>query len=204
VVTVVPVVFNASVSSGGIGVQGATVRFYVDGTLVGSGTSGSSGSVSYSLPSLPVGSHSWYASAEKSGYTSSSSLTWSLIYSTSVEIGDGFEPDNSFTQFSSLTVTTSLQAQFRSIYPTNDNDYIRFFVDNNSLGTYVFYTSSSIDTFGNLYDSAQNQLAWNDDYGGDSDFRIAYKISISGYYTLKVSEFGIIAGPYTLYYQYEP
>ena len=119
-----------------------------------------------------------------------------------LNVGDIYEPDNSFTEYSSMTLTTSLQSQSRSIEPAADNDYIRFY---GSPGTYTFYTSGSLDTFGYLYDSDQNLLALNDDSGGNLQFMINYQILDSGYYFLRVKDFLTSNnGSYTLYYQYEP
>jgi hypothetical protein len=75
-----PVELKARVTSGGSSVQGALVRFYVDGGEVGSANSDSSGysSINY-YPS--TGTHNWYTKAEKSGYTEDTSPTWSFTYS---------------------------------------------------------------------------------------------------------------------------
>ena len=117
-----------------------------------------------------------------------------------LNVGDIYEPDNSFTEYSSMSVTTSLQSQSRSIEPAGDNDYIRFY---GTPGNYTFYTSSSMDTFGYLYDSDQNLLASDDDSGGSLQFMINYQILESGYYFLRVKDFLTSTnGSYTLYYQY--
>ena len=101
-----------------------------------------------------------------------------------------------------MAVTSSLQSQSRSIDPAGDYDYIRFQA---SPGNYTFYTSSSIDTYGALYDSSQNQLAYNDDGGGNLQFQIQYYIANSGGYFLMVKAYNSsITGTYTLYYQYQP
>lgn len=117
-------------------------------------------------------------------------------------LGDSYEPDNSFTQYSTMTVTTSLQSQSRSIDPAGDNDYIRFYAY--SGNKYIFYTESSIDTYGHLYDSSQSQLDYDDDDGTDYNFRIEYTITSSGYYFLRVRGYSSSTqGPYALYYKYE-
>ena len=113
---------------------------------------------------------------------------------------DSYEPDNSFSQYSNMTVTPSLQSQNRSIAPVGDNDYIRFYAN---PGTHIFYTSGSVNTFGYLYDSGANQLALDDDSGGNFQFRINYTILASGYYILRVRDSsGTTEGAYTLYFQY--
>jgi len=66
-----PVVLSAQVTSLGSSVESATVRFYIGSILVGTGLSDSSGFAS-SGPVFPTaGPHLWYATAEKTGYTSS-------------------------------------------------------------------------------------------------------------------------------------
>ena len=68
------------VTSGGSSVQGATVKFYIDASVLGSSTSGSSGSAS--IPFYPsAGSHHWYVVVEKSGYDSVTSSERSFIFS---------------------------------------------------------------------------------------------------------------------------
>jgi uncharacterized protein YcfL len=138
----------------------------------------------------------------KNSYGESSAVSATITLSIT---GDAYEPDNSFTQFSPITVTTTLQSQSRSIEPAGDNDYIRFYVTSNNYGRYTFYTQSSINTYGHLYDSSQNQLAYNDDSGGNYQFRIDYNISSTGYYYLRVRGYSSsVQGPYTLYFQYQP
>jgi len=116
--------------------------------------------------------------------------------------GDSYEPDNSFDQYSTMSVTSSLQSQSRSIDPTGDNDYIRFYAYAGK--NYIFYTEGSTDTYGYLYDSNQNQLTYDDDSGSGYNFRIEYPITSSGYYFLRVRGYSSsTVGPYTLYYKYE-
>jgi hypothetical protein len=116
--------------------------------------------------------------------------------------GDSYEPDNSFSQYSTMTVTTSLQSQSRTIDPAGDSDYIRFQA---VPGTYTFYTSSSIDTYGYLYNLGQTELTHDDDSGGNLQFRIVYTVTSSGYYFLRVRAYSSsTTGPYTLYFSYVP
>ena len=113
-------------------------------------------------------------------------LTPTYVTLVHAQVTDDFEPDNSFSEYSNITVTGTLQSQSRSIFPAGDNDYIRFYAD---PGTYRFYTSSSIDTYGYLYNSDLNQLAYDDDSGGNLQFRIVYNISTSGYFSRNQAEF---------------
>ncbi len=74
-----PIELKARVTSGGSSVQSALVRFYVGGGEVGSANSDSSGYASINHNPSP-GTYSWYAKAEKSGYTEDTSPTWSFTY----------------------------------------------------------------------------------------------------------------------------
>jgi len=117
---------------------------------------------------------------------------------------DSYEPDDSFAQYSTVSPTASLQSQSRTIFPAGDNDYIRFYA---TPGTYIFYTNSSIPTYGYLYDAIINLLTYNiDGAAGNSQFKINYTILNSGYYFLIVrGNYSInTEGSYTLYFQYIP
>lgn len=71
----------AKTSSEGSPVEGATIRFYVDGGLVVTTVTDSTGHASFSY-STSIGTHSWYATAEKIGYSAGKSQTWSFTYVT--------------------------------------------------------------------------------------------------------------------------
>jgi hypothetical protein len=122
------------------------------------------------------------------------------VYADVPQSGDAYEPDNSFTQYSTMTITSSAQTQSRSIDPAGDNDYIRFYGYGNRK--YIFYTTGSTDTFGYLYDNAHTLLTQNDD-SGSLNFRMEYTLPSDGYYFLRVCGFsGSTTGSYTLYYSW--
>ena len=77
--------------------------------------------------------------------------------------GDAYEPDNSFSEYSTMTVYQSLSTQSRSIYPAGDNDYIQFYAYGGR--EYRFYSTGNTDTYGYLYDSNHNELTHDDDSG---------------------------------------
>ncbi len=172
--------------------------FYIDGVLK-EAISGNSDWQQKSY-SISLGSHTVkWRYAKDSSVNSGSDCGWL----DKVEFGgDSYEPDNSFDQYSTMSVTSSLQSQSRSIDPTGDNDYIRFYAQAGKK--YIFYTEGSTDTYGYLYDSNQNQLTYDDDSGSGLNFRIEYTITSSGYYFLRVRGYSSsTVGPYTLYYKYE-
>jgi hypothetical protein len=85
--------------------------------------------------------------------------------------------------------------------PAGDEDCIRFYAE---PSTYIFSTSGSIDTFGELYDSNQNYLMSNDDDGEGDNFMLTYEITSSGYHFLKVSAFSGDTGAYVLHFRHLP
>ena len=174
------------------------LRFYIDGVE----QERISGTVDWQQKTYGIssGSHTLKWRYTKDGSVNSGSDCGWL---DKVEFGgDSYEPDNSFDQYSTMSVTTSLQSQSRSIDPTGDNDYIRFYAQADK--NYIFYTEGSTDTYGYLYDSNQNQLTYDDDSGSGLNFRIEYPITSSGYYFLRVRGYSSSTkGPYTLYYKYE-
>jgi parallel beta-helix repeat protein len=118
------------------------------------------------------------------------------------QVQDGYEPDDGFTQYSTLTPATEPAFQPRSIMPAGDNDYIRFYAT--TPGNYTFYTSGSIDTYGYLYDENQTLLVSDDDSGGGMQFRFSYNITRSGDYYLRIRGYSNdTLGDYTLNYYYE-
>ena len=170
------------------------LRFYIDGVE----QERISGTVDWQQKTYGISSGSYtlkWAYTKDSSVNSGSDCCWL----DKVEFcGDSYEPDNSFDQYSTMSVTSSLQSQSRSIYPTSDNDYIRFYAYAGKK--YIFYTEGSTDTYGHLYDLNHNQLTYDDDSGSDYNFRIEYPIGSSGYYFLRVRGYSSsTTGPYTPY-----
>ena len=66
-------------------------------------------------------------------------------------------------------------------------------------GPYKIYTTSSIDTYGHLYDSGKTQIASDDDSRGARDFQITYPLTAGQTYYVMVRGYSTsIAGSYTL------
>lgn len=53
--------------------------------------------------------------------------------------------------------------------------YLEFIPTEN--GTYIFYSTGSVDTYGYLYDSSKNQITYNDDGGEGRNFKISYALT---------------------------
>jgi hypothetical protein len=70
------------VTLGGIAIQGATVRFYIDGLEVGSAASDQTGYASYIYNPTSGKEYSWHATAEVPGYDVGSSPTGAFVYAT--------------------------------------------------------------------------------------------------------------------------
>ena len=77
----------------------------------------------------------------------------------------------------------------------SDEDYFRFEVS--SRGTVQLETTGGTDTTGTLYDSAGTRLAYNDDSGTGSNFRISTNLSAGTYY-VAVGSYRTRTGAYTL------
>jgi len=72
-----PVTLNVTVAGF---VQGATVTVFLDGSQVCSGSSNSNGSFSCKYSTKTGPTHTWYATAAKTGFTSGTSPTWTFTY----------------------------------------------------------------------------------------------------------------------------
>jgi hypothetical protein len=111
---------------------------------------------------------------------------------------DSYESDNSFATAREVTVGYNLVSQSRTISPSGDNDYIKFYA--NSGATYVFNTTGSTDTYGYIYDGSYALKTSDDNSGGGVNFKITFTPSSSGYYYLKIcGATSSITGTYTLY-----
>jgi len=120
-------------------------------------------------------------------------------YSYTGNQGDSYEPDNSASQYTTLSVTTSNQTQDHTLHTSSDQDWYRF---NGVAGrTYTFYSTGDTDTRVYLYqDNGTSQIAWDDDDGDGNNFFQAFLPSTTGYYKLKVD--GYETGAYTINYSY--
>ena len=98
---------------------------------------------------------------------------------------DAYEHDDSFSGASSINDGDS---QTRSIHDLGDQDYVAFSVSEDSTVT-ITTAGTSGDTVLVLYDSGQNQLAYDDD-GGVSDFSLISEDLSAGNYYIRVYEYG--------------
>ena len=112
------------------------------------------------------------------------------------------EPDdqdgqgNSFANAINLPVGGQVSG---SIDPAGESDYYRIRVSQS--GTLDVYTSGSLDTRGDLYDSEERRLASNDD-GSTSDglnFRISREVDAGTYYARVEAYYRDATGSYTVH-----
>jgi len=107
--------------------------------------------------------------------------------------GGGSDAGGSCASYMSVSYNSRI---YGSISYAGDQDYYRFYF---SGGYLLAYTDGSTDTYGYLYNSSCSLVTYNDDGGTNNNFRI-YTYRTSGYYYVRVHEFGNNGtGNYTLY-----
>ena len=82
-----------------------------------------------------------------------------------------------FVEPSRLPLNGSLEG---SIDPVGEEDVYQITVTGS--GTLTVYSTGSMDLYGHLLDSSGNELAFNDDGGEDTNFRISHSVSAGTYY----------------------
>lgn len=73
---------------------------------------------------------------------------------------------------------------------------------NGSPGWYTAHTQGSLDTVGYLYDSSGNQLAYNDDNGGDLNFNFWVQLNYGQTYYIRLRAYGSNIGSYQVRVSY--
>lgn len=100
---------------------------------------------------------------------------------------DSYEPDNSTAEAKQISLTESETTQKRNILPAADQDWVWF--DALASTTYNFYTSGTLDTIGELYDSSETLVTSDDQSGIGSNFYISWTCPSSGKYYVKIKLF---------------
>ncbi|MBC2581761.1 S8 family serine peptidase [Clostridium sp. DJ247] len=88
---------------------------------------------------------------------------------------------NDSSSAASMTIGNQIPA---AINYAGDVDFFKFTPI--FSGTYIIGTTGTTDTYGYLYDSNQNQLAYNDDSNGSLNFSISYSLIANQTYYIKV------------------
>ncbi len=114
---------------------------------------------------------------------------------------DAYEPDNSATQFTSLTVTTTNQTQDHTLHTTTDDDWYRF--QGVPGRVYTFFSTGNTDTVVYLYQNDGTTLIESDDDDGSGlNFNLQVAFATNAYYKLKVFGYGGSGGAYVFNYSY--
>ena len=102
---------------------------------------------------------------------------------------DTYEPDDSASQATTITVNGS--AQTHNFYVAGDNDWAKFWAANGrSYVIDTFNLGGFSDTLLFLYDTDGTTLiAYNDDYGGGLGSRISWTAPADGYYYIRVRHY---------------
>ncbi len=115
---------------------------------------------------------------------------------------DVYEPDNSVFQYTGLEPVPDTQAQSHTLHDNADDDWFSF------LGVpgrhYVFCSTGTSDTEATLFNAdGSQQLAWDDESGGNSNFLIDFSPVEYAIYKLKVNAWGHVSiGAYGFNYHY--
>jgi len=108
---------------------------------------------------------------------------------------------NDFITSAPLTLGTPVDGE---IEISGDYDYFNFTAS--ADGTLVIGTSGTTDTYGYLYNAAEQELTNNDDGGSGTNFQITYDLAVGQLYYIAVRGYNISSttGPYTLESSFTP
>ncbi len=84
---------------------------------------------------------------------------------------------------------------------SGDNDYFKITLT--TSGTLTLSTTSSMDTYGVLYNSSGTQIAYNDESGSGSNFQIEKELDAGTYYVKVKGYYSTTTGSYTLNSSFE-
>ena len=106
----------------------------------------------------------------------------------SVNLGDSYEPDDSFAAARTIYLSEVTANWSHTLHTNNDLDYCKFYVAEEGTKV-IFYTDSPFDTLGRIYDSSYQHITYDDDSGHNLNFKIEWFAPASGYYYLKVGKY---------------
>ena len=159
---------------------------------------------SYSIPS---GAHTVRWQYNKDGSTSKgddAGYVDQIVWTPTASPGDAYDPGDD-TPGGGTAITPSDTAATHAGHTLSATDTYDFFKVYLSAGSrYVFETTGSMDTYGDLFDSATlaSSVACNDDGGENRNFKIEYAPETSGTYYLRVRAYTLgTAGAYALTYR---
>lgn len=100
---------------------------------------------------------------------------------------DSYEPDNSSAEAKPITISDTETTQKRNILPAADEDWVKFTPTKDV--NYNFYTTGTLDTIGEIYDSTITLVTSDDQSGVGSNFYINWVAPDSGIYYLKIKHY---------------
>ena len=160
--------------------------------------------MSYSIPS---GSHTvrWlYNKDSSTAKGDDAGFVDQVVWTPTSSSGDAYDPGDD-TPAGGTSITPSSSLSTHGGHTLSSTDTYDFFKVELSAGyKYVFETTGSMDTYGDLFDSTTlaNNVACNDDGGVDRNFKIEYIPESSGTYYLRIRAYKVgTVGSYSLAYQ---
>ncbi len=170
------------------------------------GTGNSWTRLSYSIPS---GTHTIRWQYNKDGSLSSgddAGYVDQVVWTPTASPGDAYDPGDD-TPGGGTAIIPSDSPATHGGHTLSATDKYDFFKVNLSVGyKYVFETTGTMDTYGDLFDSTAlaNSVACDDDSGDSRNFKLEYAPESSGTYYLRVRAYTLgTAGSYSLTYRRE-
>ena len=125
---------------------------------------------------------------------------------------DAYEPDNSSSQYSSISFSSTAQFQSHTLHTDTDQDWFRFYAISGAGKYYQISSLGYTNTQVYLYqDNGTTLVAWDEDDGTDSNFYMQFAPVSTGWYKLKITGHTGSVGAYQfrfimegLYDDYEP
>ena len=129
-----------------------------------------------------------------------------IVWTPTISPGDAYDPGDDTPGGGTVLVPSDILATHGG-HTLSATDKYDFFKVNLSAGyKYVFETTGSMDTYGDLFDSTTlaNSVACDDDSGDSRNFKLEYAPESSGTYYLRVRAYTLgTAGSYSLAYRRE-
>lgn len=123
------------------------------------------------------------------------------FYSSYTAPADSYEPDDSSSQLTYLSISNINQTQDHTLHVNSDQDWFRF--QGYPGACYTFYSTYSSDTIIYLYDdNGTTLLAWDDESGDLNNFKLEFTPTANALYKLKVVAYENVTGYYGFNYSY--
>lgn len=128
---------------------------------------------------------------------------YDFYYSVSIS-QDAYEPDNSSSQYTTLSFGSISNSQSHTLHTDTDQDWFRFYAVSGVGKRYSISSLGYTDTRAYLYhDDGTTLIGMSDNNGSDVNFSMVFAPGTSGWYKLKVSGTSGVLGAYQLRYNVE-